>query len=393
MPRALLLALLVLAAAAATADAIIGGRPASRPYPYMVSLQDGGNHFCGGSLVRPDWVLTAAHCVEGTTEQQLTNWRAVIGRVNLTTEDGVEHEIDKYVIHSGYTGSPSDGDDIALLHLATPSSQPLVRIGAPADKPLWEPGDSVRVIGWGTSFYQVGPSPDELHELDVPVVSAEDCSSSYPEYDEQTMVCAGEDTGLKDSCQGDSGGPLLAGDMSGDPVQVGTVSYGIGCGFPTFYGVYGRVGDDTLRGWLEKNLPPAGAPAGSPQSAPTQPTSGPGATPGSSSPGSAPAPGTAPHDASAVKLTLPKVLGSARKLRRRGRITLLVRSSAPVTRLSAALKRGTRTIGRTTAAKAGKITFRVRKSAIRAGKLRLTVRATDSSGRPVGRTATVRVRR
>jgi secreted trypsin-like serine protease len=383
MPRALLLAVLVLAAAAASADAIIGGRPASRPYPYMVSLQDGGDHFCGGSLVRPDWVLTAAHCIEGTTESQLSNMRAVIGRVDLSTQDGVEHEVDRYVVHEGYTGDVSDGDDIAILHLSTPSAQPPVKVAAPADAPLWEPGDTARVIGWGTSFFLVGPAPDDLYEVDVPIVSDDDCESAYPEYDPEEMVCAGEGTGTKDSCQGDSGGPLLAGDMSGDPVQVGTVSYGIGCGFPVFYGVYGRVGDETLRAWLDRNLPPLGSPAGT---APTAPTpAGQAGAPAPSGSGAAPAPAT--------RLTLPKVLGSARKLRRRGAIVVRVRSSAPVTRLSATLERGGRAIGRATAASAGKLTFRVRKPAIRAGRLRLSVRATDASERPVSRTVTVRVRR
>lgn len=388
MPRrVLVLAVLVLAAATASAEAIVGGRPASRPYPWMVSLQDGGGHFCGGSLVRPDWVLTAAHCIEGTSEDQLSDLRAVIGRVKLSSQDGVEHEVDRYVIHEGYDGNPGAGDDIAILHLTTPSAQPPVKIAGPAHAPLWEPGDPARVIGWGTSFFLVGPSPDELYEVDVPIVDGDDCAEAYPEYDEQTHVCAGEDTGTRDSCQGDSGGPLLAGDMAGEPVQVGTVSYGIGCGFPVFYGVYGRVGGDRLRGWLEKNLPPAQSPPGAAPRAPTQPAQ-PAPAPGTPA-GQAPSPGgSAPR----ATLRFPRNLGSARKLRRRGTIVIRVESSAPVTRVLGTLKRGGRTLGRARSARAGKLTFRLRRSAFRAGKLRLTVRATDASGRSVRRSATVRMR-
>ena len=382
MPRrALALAVLLISVAAVSAEAIVGGRPASRPYPYMVSLQDGGDHFCGGSLIRSDWVLTAAHCIEGTTEDQLAGMRAVIGRVKLPDKAvGSEHEVDRYVIHEGYDGDPAGGDDIAILHLTTPSAAPLTKIAGPADAPLWEPGDPARVVGWGTSFYQVGPAPDELQEVDIPIVGGEECAESYPEYDEKSMVCAGEQTGTKDSCQGDSGGPLLAGDFNGEPVQVGTVSYGIGCGFPIFYGVYGRVGGDALRAWLEKNLPPAGAPAGSAPVAPTQP----------SAPAAAPAPASGP---AAARLSFGKNLGSARKLRRRRAIGVVVRSSAPVTRVLGTLKRGKKTIGRARAARAGKLVFRLRRRAIRPGKLRLTVRATDASGRSVTRSAAVRVRR
>ncbi len=378
--RVLVTVALVLAATAATAHAIIGGRPASRPYPYMVSLQDGGDHFCGGSLVRPEWVLTAAHCIEGTDDSDLAKMRAVIGKVKLSSGDGTEHEFDRYVVHEGYDGSPSGGDDIALMHMTTPSDAPLVKIAGPEHKSLWEPEDMVRVIGWGTSFYQVGPSPDELQELDIPVVSDADCTESYPEYDPKEMVCAGEQTGTKDSCQGDSGGPLLAGDMAGDPVQIGTVSYGIGCGFPIFYGVYGRVGDDELRTWLEKNLPPAGSPAGTPPVAPTQPAA------------PAPSPATG-APASKTKLSFTPRAASARKLRKRRAITIVVRSSGPVTRVSGRLLRGGKTIGRARSAGAGKLVFRLRPAAVRAGTLRLKLRATDAAGRSVTRSGTVRVRR
>jgi secreted trypsin-like serine protease len=68
------------------------------------------------------------------------------------------------------------------------------------------------------------------------------------------MVCAGEVYGLKDSCSGDSGGPLMVPDAQGTLVQAGTVSWGFLCGVPTQYGVYGRIGDDPLNGWIRQRI-------------------------------------------------------------------------------------------------------------------------------------------
>ncbi len=68
--------------------------------------------------------------------------------------------------------------------------------------------------------------------------------------DAATMVCAGELHGTKDSCQGDSGGPLMVPDATGALVQMGVVSWGFGCGYPTQYGVYSRIGDTALNSWV-----------------------------------------------------------------------------------------------------------------------------------------------
>jgi secreted trypsin-like serine protease len=100
----------------------------------------------------------------------------------------------------------------------------------------------------------------------VPMVSDERCASytygqgdlsdfTFGEFDPETMVCAGNDTGGADSCSGDSGGPLVVPDAAGALVQVGVVSWGFGCAYPFNYGVYSRIGDDPLFSWIQGHLP------------------------------------------------------------------------------------------------------------------------------------------
>lgn len=253
----LLAALFVLSFAPTSATAItkagiVGGVPATQDYSFMASLQRAdGRHFCGGSLVAKSWILTAAHCVE----DEESTLQVMLGS-RFLSQPGEVIKVAEVLVHEAYNPNTSEFD-VALLKLAKDSSQTPVRIATLDQKDLWPAGTTARVIGWGTSFYLVGPSPDELHEVDVPIVSDQDCAASYEPtlgFSAETMVCAGEDTGMKDTCQGDSGGPLMVRDELDRLIQMGTVSWGLGCGLPLFYGVYGRVGDDALRPWLTTHL-------------------------------------------------------------------------------------------------------------------------------------------
>ena len=205
-------------------------------YPFMVSIQSTGywgGHFCGGSLVRPDWVVTAAHCVQGESASQL---RVKIGLHNVNGTTGSETKlVDQIIVHPNYSGNSLD-NDYALLHLTTESDfEPiqLITENAHDNEPVMS-----TTLGWGATS-SGGWGSTYLMEVDVPI---DNSCGNYSNWEiTNNMVCAGDNNGGEDSCQGDSGGPLIMTNGDGEYELIGIVSWGYGCAEAGYPGVYSRI--------------------------------------------------------------------------------------------------------------------------------------------------------
>jgi len=264
MLRALLLTLACTLAVAVPAVAIMNGHAPTRPYPAMAALQQNGDFVCGASLIRPRWILTAAHCAIGEDGKPLDPavLSFVLGRTRLSADGGEELQATRVIVHEKY-GEPSESShDIALVELERDAAEAPIRLVTPEERDLWRPGKTATAIGWGGTFYPgIGGvnTTDDLMEVQVPIVTDAECDQAYAngvtgDFDPGTMLCAGEQGGGEDTCSGDSGGPLMVPDATGAVVLAGVVSWGFGCGYPTQYGVYARIGDSTLHPWISARI-------------------------------------------------------------------------------------------------------------------------------------------
>ncbi|XDV13475.1 hypothetical protein PO909_001870 [Leuciscus waleckii] len=239
---------------------IVGGQAAvAGSWPWQVSIQSAsfGGHFCGGSLINKDWVLSAAHCFQSSSLG--TIW-IYLGRRSQSGSNPYEQSrtASQVINHPNYN-NPSNDNDIALLQLSSSVTfsdyiQPVCLAAAGS---VFAAGTESWVTGWGALQAGSTQIPDILQEVMIPIVSNSDCDNAYRGGITSNMICAGLlNQGGKDSCQGDSGGPLVSKNGS-RWIQSGIVSFGEGCADPRYPGVYARVSQyqDWINLYTDSNQP------------------------------------------------------------------------------------------------------------------------------------------
>ncbi|MEE1751644.1 S1 family peptidase [Streptomyces sp. SP18CS02] len=230
---------------------VVGGQPvrvAESPWVVALSSRDrfGGmraGQFCGGVVVAPTKVVTAAHClgpaVLGTEADEVRDLTVIAGRSDLSGTAGQEIRVTRMWTSPAYDPASNAGD-LAVLTLATALPRTyVIPVAGPGD-PAYRPGTAASVYGWGDTTGG-GSFAEGLRAARVQVLPDDVCGRAYPggfgvAYRASTMLCAGGPQGGQDACQGDSGGPLVA-----QGRLIGLVSWGSGCGHVDSPGVYTRV--------------------------------------------------------------------------------------------------------------------------------------------------------
>jgi secreted trypsin-like serine protease len=254
---------------------VVGGHDASiSQYPWQAAVLEAGGgsaqsrQFCGGSLLTTRIVITAAHCVfdtdpdcplicnsitdpppgDGTARIDPNDVSTILGSstLNGAPESGVIGVSFRSNYNPDFNGTDTPQNDVGYLVLAAGSGQTPIKIAGSDEGALWDPVSPVDISGWG----ETGSGfPNQLQAATVQIIDDGTCSGDYgADFDRNTMICAGFQSGGVDTCAGDSGGPLQAPLATGGYRLVGITSWGLGCAEPGHPGVYARIAQSTALG-------------------------------------------------------------------------------------------------------------------------------------------------
>ena len=227
---------------------IVGGQNAQQVYPFMASLRADWGHLCGASVIGPNVLLTAAHCLAN-------NRRIDSILVGATNRNGDDHslvitsdQIDRVTVHPSFDRRTLS-NDLAVINLKSNLPDKYTPINLDQRNTDTLAGRQVRAIGWGSTENSSNPWPDTLQEVSLPLITNGSCLTYYTNVN-QTMVCTYQ-VG-KDACQGDSGGPLFI-EENGRYSLIGVSSWGIGCADAEKPGVWADVAYH--QSWISQFIP------------------------------------------------------------------------------------------------------------------------------------------